>query len=131
VAAQGLHLGGQPCPDPFHRRLARLDQQLAAVAADVESQEVHPVIEVDDAGLVLVEHKAPGRQPRGQPRLDLPGLLTGVAECEQVVSVPDQDRGARPRRPGVGAGGDVADSGGLFHAVQGHVHQDGADHPAL
>jgi hypothetical protein len=25
----------------------------------------------------------------------------------------------------------IADSGGLFHPVQDHVHQDGADHPAL
>ena len=78
VPAQGLHLGGQPRLDPFHGRLARFDQQLAAVAADVKSQEVHPVIEVDDGRFVLIEGKAPGRQPRGEPRLDLLGLLTGV-----------------------------------------------------
>ena len=54
-----------------------------------------------------------------------------VTQGQQVVGVPDQDRGARSRRPGVAAGGDVADSGGLFHPVQGHVHQHGADHPAL
>jgi len=65
VPAQGLHLGGQPRLDPFHGRLARLDQQLAAVAPDAEPQEVHPVIEVDDAGLVLVEDQTPGLQPRG------------------------------------------------------------------
>jgi len=36
----------------------------------------------------------------------------------------------RPRRPGIGAGRDVANSGGLFHPVQGHVHQQRTDHPA-
>ena len=72
-----------------------------------------------------------GRQPRRQPRLDLFGLFPRVAQGQQVVGVPDQHRGARPRRPGVAAGGDVADSGGLFHPVQGHVHQHGTDHPAL
>ena len=95
----------QPCPDPFHRRLARFDQQLAAVAADVESQEVHPVIEVDDAGLVFVEGQPPGRQPRGQLGLDLLGLLTGVTQGERVIGVPDRRPGSPPRRSGIAAGG--------------------------
>jgi len=49
--AQGAQLVSESFPDPSDRRLARFDQQLAAVAADVESQEVHPVVEVHDAGL--------------------------------------------------------------------------------
>jgi hypothetical protein len=127
VPAQSSHLAGQPRPDPFHRRLARLGQQLAAIAPDVEPQEVDPVVEVRDAGLVLVEDQPPGFEPRGQPRLDLFCLFPRVAQRQQVIGVPDQDRGARPRRPGVATGHDVPDSGGLFHPVQGHVHQQGTD----
>jgi hypothetical protein len=92
MPTQGSHLGGEPRPDPFHGRLARLDQQLAAVAPDVEPQKVHPIIEVHDAGLVFVEDQPPGRQPRGKPGLDLLGLLTGVTQGQQVVGVPDHDR---------------------------------------
>ena len=47
----------------------------------------------------------------------------------QVIGVPHQDR-----RAGSGAQGaalPVPDPGGLFHAVQCHVHERGADHPAL
>jgi hypothetical protein len=76
----------------FTAALARFDQQLAAVAADVEPQEVDPVVEVDDAGLVFVEDQPSGRQPRGQPRLDLLGLLTGVTHGQQIVGVSDHDR---------------------------------------
>jgi hypothetical protein len=92
VAAQRLHLGGQPCPDPFHGRLTRFDQQLAAVAADVESQKVHPNVEVHHTGLVLVEGQTPGRQPLGQPCLDLFGLLTRVTQGHKVIGVSDHDR---------------------------------------
>src|SRR6266487_1273634 len=83
VAAQGLHLGGQPRLDPFDGRLARLDQQLAAVASDVEAQEVHPVVEVDDGRFGLVEGQTPGLQPRGKPCLDLLGLVTRVTKGER------------------------------------------------
>jgi hypothetical protein len=92
VPARGPHLGSQPFPDPLHGRLARLDQQLAAVASDVESQEVLPIVEVHDAGLGLVEAQPPSCQPPGQPRLDLLRLLTRVAQGEQVVGVSDHHR---------------------------------------
>jgi hypothetical protein len=90
VPAQASHLGGQPCPYPFHRRLARFDQQLAAIAPDVEPQEVDPIVEMHDAGLVLVEDQPPGRQPRSQSRLDLLGLFPRVAQGHQVVGISDQ-----------------------------------------
>src|SRR6266508_3072594 len=73
--SQGPRLGAEPFPDPPHGGLARLGQQLAAEPADVEPQEVTALGEVDGARLVLVEDQTPGRQPRGQPRLDLLGLL--------------------------------------------------------
>jgi hypothetical protein len=101
------------------------------VAADVEAQEVATLVEVDHAGLFLVEGQPPGQQPRGQPRLDLLGLLPGVAQGEHIVGVPDQDRGIRHRFPGIFAGGAIANSSGLFHAMQGHIHQRGTDHTAL
>ena len=69
--AQGPHLGAEPFPDPSQGRLARSDQQLAVIAADGEPQEVEALVEVDDARLVLVEGQPPGRQPLGQPCLDL------------------------------------------------------------
>jgi len=42
-------------PDPSDGRLARLDQRLGAVAANVEPEKVKAVIEGDDARLILVE----------------------------------------------------------------------------
>jgi hypothetical protein len=42
---------------------------------------------MNDAGFVLVEDQTPGRQPRGQPRLDLLGLLTGVTQGEKIVGL--------------------------------------------
>ena len=92
--SQGRDLLGQPPPDPPQRILARLGQQLAPVAADLEPQEVHPLIEVGDAGLGLVEGQPPGLQPPGEPLLDVLGLLTGVTQGEHIVGVPHQDRGA-------------------------------------
>ena len=67
--------GAEPLPDPSDGRLARLDQQLAVIPADVESQEVKAFFEGDDARLVLVEGKASGRQPVGEPCLDLERLV--------------------------------------------------------
>ena len=75
-------------PEPPDGRLARFDQQLKAVTADVESQEVESLLtEVSDLRLVLVEDETPGRQPFRELRLDLFGLLTGVAERDQVVGL--------------------------------------------
>ena len=125
--SQGYCLGGQPVPDLPHRVFARLGQQLAAEPADLEPQEVHPLVQMGDLRLVLVEGQATGFQPSGEPCLDLLGLLPGVAESDQVVSVADQERAA----------GDciavpvVPDPGCLFHAVQCHVHEQRAGHPAL
>jgi hypothetical protein len=42
---------------------------------------------VHDARLVLVERQPSGRQPRGEPFLDLLGVLSGVAERNQVVGL--------------------------------------------
>ena len=75
-----------------------------AVAADVESEEVEALFEVDDARLVLVEDQAPRCQPPGKLRLDLFRLLPGIAAGDHVVGVPDQNRGARYRRTGVHTG---------------------------
>ena len=122
--SQGYCLGGQPVPDLPHRVFARLGQQLAAEPADLEPQEVHPLVQVGDLRLVLVEGQAAGFQPSGEPCLNLLGLLPGMAESDQVVSVADQERAA----------GDctavpvVPDPGGLFHAVQCHVHEQRAGH---
>ncbi|MDH6115617.1 hypothetical protein P3T34_007832 [Kitasatospora sp. MAP12-44] len=122
--SQVHHLGGEPVPYPLQGILARLDQQRAVVAADVEPQEVEAIVEVRYARLVLVEGQAPGRQPRGEPRLDLLGLVTAVAERDQVVGVSDQDRRARLGLTGMSAGLPIADPGRPLHPMKGHVHQE-------
>lgn len=112
-------------------RLRRLDQQLGAHAADAEPQELEAFVEVDDARLVLIEDQPPGRQPLGQQRLDLLGLGLAVAQGDEIVGVPDQHRRVTPQLTGMNAAALVTDPGGLFHPVQRHVQQQGADHPAL
>ena len=57
------------------------------VAAQVEPEEVEAFFEVDDARLVLVEGQTPGREPVGKLRLDLFGLLPGVAAGDQVIGL--------------------------------------------
>src|SRR5215207_2674295 len=52
-------------------------------------QEIEPLGEGNDRGLVLVEDQTSGCQPFGQARLDLFGLPLGVAERDHVVSVSD------------------------------------------
>jgi hypothetical protein len=61
--SQGFHLGSEPFPQSSHRRLRWFDPQLVLVAADVESQKVEALVEVDDSRLVLVEGRTSGRQP--------------------------------------------------------------------
>ena len=57
------------------------------VAADVEPEEIAPLVEVGDPGLVLIEDQTPGRQPGGQPRLDPLGLLLTVTQRKQIVGL--------------------------------------------
>jgi hypothetical protein len=112
-------------------RLGRLDQQLAAgVAAEGPAEEVEPLGEVHDPGLVLVQRQAPFRQPSLQPFPYALGLLSGETAGHKIVGVPDRNRGVIPRTVGVVAVA-VADSGGLLKAVQRDIQQDGADDPAL
>jgi len=54
------------------------------IPADVEPQEVKPLVEGDDARVVLVEDETPGRQPVGEPCFDLERLLPGVAESDEI-----------------------------------------------
>ena len=88
--------------EPPDGRAARHDQQLPVpVAADVEPEEVEPLREVHDLGLVLVEGKSPGREPLGELSLDLLCLLPGMTAGDQVVGIPDHNRAAGPGVPGV------------------------------
>jgi len=94
------------------------DQQLGSVAADVEPQEIEPLGQVHDPGLVLVDGKTPGLQPLGQPRLDLFGLLPGLAAHREIVGVSHQHRGARHRYPGLRAGFAISCAGGFLQPVE-------------
>jgi hypothetical protein len=67
MPTQGSHLGGEPRPDPFHGRLARLDQQLAAVAPDVEPQKVHPALLTELVGEFRQVVRGGGRVPANLP----------------------------------------------------------------
>jgi hypothetical protein len=91
---------------------------------------LNPLLEGDDARLVLVERETSGRQPAGEPSLDLERLLPCVAERDEIVGVSDQDRAALHDPTGVFAGR-VAGSGDLLHPVQGDVQQHRTDHTAL
>ena len=87
--------------------LLGLISSFAAVSADVEPQEVKTIVEADDPRLVLVEGQTPGRKPPGKPRLDLKRLGLCVAQGDEIVGVPDKNRGAfrRAGRPAaVGSG---------------------------
>ena len=109
-AAQCAHLGREPFPDPPDGRLARLDQQLGAVAADVESQEVEPVsarwtIRV----LSSLKARPLGASHSASRALTCSACCLGVAERDQIVGVPDQRPGSlawspRHRMPEVDSG---------------------------
>jgi hypothetical protein len=122
-SAHRAHFRAEPFPDSLDRRDRWFDQQRRAVAADVEPQKIEPSSQVHDSGLVLVEDQTPGCQPFGQACFDLFGLPLGVAERDQIVSVPDHHRGARLGVAGLPAGGDVADSRGVFQPVQRDVKE--------
>ena len=61
------------------------------MTADIAPQEIETFFEGDDPRLVLIEGKTPGRQPAGEPGLDLERLLPGMAEGDV-----ESDRGALP-----------------------------------
>jgi uncharacterized NAD-dependent epimerase/dehydratase family protein len=82
------------------------------------SEEIETVFEADDTRLVLVEGQSSRLQPPGQPLFDLTGLVLVGAQCDQVVSVADHDRGSRHGFPGgLVAFGDVPGSGGPLQTV--------------
>ena len=89
---QGAHLLGEPLPDSPHSRWTGLNQQLAVETTDVEPQEVEPALDVDDAGLVLVEREPSWRQPLTQSVSDLLCLVPGVTHDDKVVGVAHQHR---------------------------------------
>jgi hypothetical protein len=112
--------GGEALPDPSDNGLAGFDEQLAMVAADGEPEKVESVVEVDNTRLVLVEGKTPGRQPHGQPCLDLFSFLPGVAEGDHVVGVPYQRGRVSFSPPCVTAF--LPDSGRFLQPMQRDVH---------
>src|ERR1035437_10572049 len=74
------------------------------LAADLVAQEVEPLRKVDDAGLGFIECQPSPLQPPGQPRLDLFGLLPGVAAHDQVIGISRERRASDLHPPGIGAG---------------------------
>jgi hypothetical protein len=108
-------------PDSFDGGFAGFDDQLAVASAGGEPEEVEPVVEVDDARLVLVEGQSSGCQPGGEPRFDLFGLLPGIAEGDHVVGVPDQRWGAAFRALRIAAF--FTDSRRLFQPMQRDIQQ--------
>ena len=75
--------------------LARLDQQLAVVAADVEPQEVDsPGRGATIRVLSSLKTSPLGASHSASRRLDLLGLLTGVTQGDKIVGVADQHRGS-------------------------------------
>jgi hypothetical protein len=125
------HLDGQPSTYPLDGGLAGFDEQLPGVAAHGEPQEIEPLIQVHDGGLVFVEDQTPRCQPCGQPCLDLPRLFLAVTQRDQVVGVSDHHGGPRFGVSRLRAGVAVADSGGLFQPVQRDIQQQRTDRPAL
>jgi hypothetical protein len=98
------------------------------MATDIETEEVEAFFKGHNPCLVLVECQAPWFQPSGQPRLDLFGLLPGMAAGDHVVGVPHKDRSSSDGMNPVVA---VSNSCGLLQPMQRHVQQQRADHTAL
>ena len=74
--------------------------------------------------LSSLKSQAPGRQPLGEPRLDLARLVPGVAQGDQIVGVSDQAPGSpQPSNAASLPVALVTDSGGLLHPMQSHVQQ--------
>jgi hypothetical protein len=55
------------------------------VAADIGRQEIEPVVDPGDAGLVLVEGQTALLQPNREPVTDLFGLFPAVTERDEIV----------------------------------------------
>ena len=123
-SAQRAHLDREPLPDPPDGRLARFDQQLGAVAADVEPQEVEPSsARWTICVLSSLKDRPLGASHSASRALICSACSPGVAEHDQIVGVSDHDRGAWLGLPGTGAGGRVADPGGLLQPVQRDVQE--------
>jgi hypothetical protein len=123
------------CGEPDARERARPVRRAGrgngpAVTPAPRPDSTRPLSEGDDARLVLVERETSGRQPLGEPGLDLERLLPGMAERDEIIGVPDQDRAAFPDHPGMFAGG-VPGTSDLLHPVQSDVQQQRADYTAL
>jgi hypothetical protein len=105
--------------DPLDGGLARPGDQFAGVPADREPEEVEAVLQRHDPRFGLVERQAPWGQPRGHARLDLLGLLPGVAESDHVVGVDHQGRTTAFRASR--AARLVADSGRFLQPLQRNI----------
>src|ERR1039457_7077307 len=117
ASAQLAHLARELFPVLPDRFLRRFDQQLAvAVTADGPAEEVEPLGEVDYPRLVLVDGHSASGEPSFKPRLDLLGLLPGVAADGEIVGISDQNGGIL-LDPGLVVAL-VADSSGFLKAVQ-------------
>ncbi len=76
------------------------------------------MVQVCDAGLVLVEDQSSGRQPRAQLCLDVFCLVLVVAQGQEIVGVTHHNGAVACRLDEVAvAVGVVADPGRLFHPV--------------
>ena len=70
----------KPFPEPLDGRDARFYEQLSVrITAEIESEKIVSLEKGDDPGLSFIERQPPRLQPSGQPRLDLLGLLPGMA----------------------------------------------------
>ena len=91
------------------------------------TEEVKPLIEVDDSRLLLVEHQTPRCQPCAQTSLDLFGLLGTGAHRHEVIRVSNHDGAFPHRRTSPWAGVLVPDPGRLLHPEKRHVQQQGGE----
>ena len=95
------------------------------IAAEIESEEIEPLRKGDDPGLGFIERQPSRLQPPGQPRLDLFGLLPGVAAHDQVIGISSERRAAAPYLSGMSAEAVIADACGLLQPVQCDIQQQG------
>src|SRR5262249_61293638 len=98
-------------------------QPPAELAAPAKTKEIKALIGVDDLRFVLVEGRAPGSQPRRQPRLDLPRLLLAVTERHKIVSIADHRRRSGPEIARTNTAREIANPGRLFQPVQRDIHE--------